>query len=81
MAKRSKHKTSVYDKFLSFDMFGASIGFNLNGKKTYDTCAGAFVSLLVVSTVACYAQFKIRDFFDQPVEVVSSIDKGYYSED
>lgn len=81
MVKKAKHKPSIYAKFLSLDMFGESIGFNINGKRTYDTCAGALVSLAVIATVACYAQYKIRDFFDRPVVVASSIEPGHYSQD
>ena len=36
---------------------------------------------MILVTVVCYSQFKIREFYNQPVVIASSVEKGYYNED
>ena len=82
MAKRKKSKpSSLYSRFLNLDMFGSSISFSINGKRTYDTFCGAMVTLIVLATVLCYSQYKVREYFAQSYAVQSRIERAYFGSD
>ena len=62
MAKRRRLTTC--DKFwrstTSFDMFGETMKFNMDGKDSFDTCCGSFCTFAIFAVVALYCLFQIR---------------------
>ena len=45
---------------MSYDVFGSEVKFNLDGKESFDTCFGAFCSILL-------AMFVIATFYSQVI--------------
>ena len=81
MAKKTRTKANLFDRLLSLDMFGSSINFTINGKQTYDTWCGAIFTVIIMAIVVCYSQFRIREFFNQPLVISESVERGFYNED
>ena len=56
--KKTSDNAAVTSYFKKFDIFGSSIGFQVNGQDEFKTGLGSFFTLLVFLTVIIYGANK-----------------------
>ena len=52
--------SKLTDKFIQVDSFGQAVSFTVKGKKTYNTCFGALITLFVYMIVIVYGAKKFE---------------------
>ena len=60
MAKRKGFCTRIKNKFLDYDMFGAQVQFNVEGRNKWNTCCGALISILIVLITVAFGFYQFR---------------------
>ena len=61
----STFSSTVGNSYKLLDLFGETIGFTVNGYSSHRTCAGSFVSLIVILITALYSVDKWTVMMDR----------------
>ena len=60
--RKVKTNSSVTNHLKSFNIFGSSVGFQIDGKSDFKTCSGSLLTLLIFALVLTYGINKWNKF-------------------
>ena len=68
------------DHFVAFDLYGVRPSLEMNGKRKYKSCWGAFVSALCLLFIAFFIFYKLSDSIDAGFLRMLDAKSGFFYE-